>query len=356
MEENTTKEEVAEQKKKKTTSRLVKIAVAFVVVLIVGFFGFTTEVREGSSAVILRFGAPRAEITEAGLYFKLPWPFETVKSYDSRVQYVESSNLETTTKDKRNVILQSYALYRVTDPLKFHNSIGSTEQVESYIKDQIFSATNGVLGSYNLTALVSLEKEEIRQDEIQQKIYEAVSETCEANYGVTIDDVSILRISFPDTNLTNVFEQMKADRQKEIDAILAEARKNADKIVSDADTEYARIVAQAEVEAAEINAKTEAEVAKIYAEAQAANLELYQFLRELDTITSSVSESTVLVVTADSYPFNILLNYSEMLTDESDETVCKDLNYILQRLPEQERNDLINAVYQLIRESGKVQE
>ncbi|MBR4767447.1 MAG: protease modulator HflC, partial [Lachnospiraceae bacterium] len=312
-----------------------------------------TVVREGTSAVILRFGAPRAEITVAGLYFKLPWPFETVTTYDSRLQYLESSDLETTTKDNRNVILKSYALWSVSDPLKFHNSVGSKSIVENYIRDQIFSATNSVLGAYRLTELVSLEKEEIKTEEIQDKIFTAVRTTCEESYGVKVSDVSILRISLPDTNLVSVFEQMKADRQKEIDAILAEARKNADKITTDADTEYSRIVADAEIEAANINAETEKQVAEIYAEAQAANLELYKFLRELDTVVASVSSKTVMVVNADTYPFNVLSNYGEFLTDESDETVVKDLNYILNQMDETDRKALVDAVYQLIREAGE---
>ncbi|MBQ9131413.1 MAG: protease modulator HflC [Clostridia bacterium] len=334
-----------------------RVFIAAALVVVIGYFGFTCEVREGTCAVILRFGAPRAEITEAGLYFKLPWPFETVTVYDNRLQYLESNSLETTTKDNRNVILQSYALWSINDPLKFHNSIGSQEKVENYIRDQIFSATNSVLGSYELTSLVSLEKEQIRSDEIQEKIYAAVKNTCEANYGITVNDVSILRISLPDTNLESVFEQMRADRQKDIDTILAEAQKNADMITGSANTKYTEIVSGATIEAAEINAKTEAEVSRIYSEAQSANLELYQFLKELDTIIASVAYDTVLVVTADSYPFNILLNYSDMLEDgDGNETVINDLNYILSQLPEEDRNALIDAIYALIREAGGTQQ
>ena len=332
-----------------------KILISLVLIVVIGYFGFTCEVREGTCAVILRFGAPRAEITEAGLYFKLPWPFETVVTYDDRLQYLESNSLETTTKDNRNVILQSYALWSINDPLKFHNSIGSLEKVETYINDQIFSATNSVLGSYELTSLVSLEKEQIKSDEIQEKIFNAVKSTCEMNYGISVSDVSILRISLPNTNLESVFQQMRADRQKDIDTILAKAQAEADKITSDANTQYTEIVSNAQIQAAEINAKTQAEVAKIYAAAQAANMELYQFLKELDTIVASVAYDTVLVVTADSYPFNILLNYKDLITEDGNETVINDLNYILKQLPEEDRNALIDAIYELINAAGGVQ-
>ena len=81
----------------------VKITVAAIVVLVLGFFAFTTQVREGSGAIILRFGAPRKVVTDAGLYLKLPWPFESVVKFDGRQQYLESDYLETTTKDKRKI-------------------------------------------------------------------------------------------------------------------------------------------------------------------------------------------------------------------------------------------------------------
>lgn len=342
----------AVQTDSKTSALWLKIVLGLVLVLLIGFFGFTSVVREGNCAVILRFGAPRAEITEAGLYFKLPWPFETVTMYDSRLQYLESNALETTTKDNRNLILQSYALWSIKDPLRFHNSIGSQAKVENYIKDQIFNATNSVLGSYELTALVSLEKEALRSDEIQAKIFSMVKENCEKNYGVTIADVSILRIFLPDTNLESVFEQMRADRQKDIDTILAEAQRDASIIISDTDAAYYEILSKAEIEAADIYAQTEAEVAKIYAEAQNANLELYQFLKELNTIVSSVKEDTILVVTADTYPFNVLLDYSNSLTDEGNNTVIHDLEYILTQLPKKDREALVDAIYELIEKAG----
>lgn len=340
--------QVKEKKQRSVTFTVLKYVIAAVLVLLLVYFGFTCEVREGSCAVILRFGAVREEITEAGLYFRLPWPFETVVSYDSRLQYLESNYLETTTKDKRNVIIQSYVVWSIEDPVLYHNSVGSQGKVDTYIKDQVFSATNSVMGAYELSSLVSLEKEQIKTEEIQNEICSRVRERCAANYGISISDVSILRLSLPDTNLESVFEQMRADRQKDIDTILANAQRDANKITSDADAEAAQIVADGVTAAADIKAKTETEVARIYAEAQAANLELYQFLKQLDTVIASVGDTTVLVVKADEYPFKVLTEYGSYLTDEGNETVVKDLSYILTQLNETDREALISAVSELI--------
>jgi len=336
----------------KNKNNIIKILISVAVVVVIGFFAFTVQVREGNGAIILRFGAERKVITDSGLYLRLPWPFESVVSFDLRQQYLESDYLETTTKDNRNIILQSYAVWSVSDPLLYVNSVGSQAKAETYIKDQIFSATNSVMGAYELSALVSLDTEKINTEEIQEKIFKQVQTNCESNYGIIIADVNILRISLPDTNLESVFDQMTADRQKDIDTILANAERDANKIVADADAQAAQIIADGEIKAAEIKAKTEKEVAEIYAQAQAANVELYKFLQELDTLVASVNEGSVLVVTADSYPFNLLLEYSKMEnTGTSDEVIIKDLNYIMTQLSDKDRQELTNAISTLLTEA-----
>ena len=342
------KEAARQPKKTEAIAAAVKYIIAALLLLVLVWFGFVCQVREGSCAVVLRFGAVRQEITEAGVYFKLPWPFETVVTYDSRSQYLESNRLETTTSDKRNIILQSYVVWKIDDPVLYHNAVGAQGTVNTYINDQVFSATNSTMGGYRLTELVSLEKEEIKIDQIQQDIYTRVHDTCLANYGIDVADVSILRISLPGTNLESVFAQMTVDRQKDIDAIIAQAQLESTQITTAAQTEAAKITADGNTEAARINSETETEVARIYAEAQAANLELYQFLMNLDTMVSSVNENTVLVVRADEYPFNILTKYSASMEVEGNTTVINDLSYILGKLPQKDRQALVSAISGLI--------
>lgn len=327
---------------------VLKYVTAAVLILLLVYFGFTCEVREGNCAVIFRFGAPRNEITEAGLYFRLPWPFETVVSYDNRLQYFEANYLEPTTKDKRQVQVQSYVTWKISDPLKYHNKVGSQGTVAGFLNDKVFDATNSVMGAYALSELVSLDTEQVKTEQIQNEIFVRVRDNCYDSYGIEVVDVSILRLSLPDNNLESVFEQMRADRQKDIDTILANAQRDANKITSDADAEASKIISDGVNAAADIKAQTETEVSRIYAEAQQANLELYQFLKQLDTIVASVGESTVLVVRADEYPFKVLTEYGDYLTDESDEVVIKDLSYILTQLPEADRAALTAAIYELI--------
>ncbi|MBR2907334.1 MAG: hypothetical protein IKC26_04745 [Clostridia bacterium] len=338
--------------KEKRSFPIFKILIAVILVAAFFYFGFTCEVREGECAVILRFGEVREEINDAGLYLKLPWPFESTVKYDNRLQYYESTYLETITNDSRNIIIQSFAAWEIEDPVRYHNSVGSRGTINANIEDQLRSVINGVVGTYDLSAIVSMDKEQIKIEAIQQQICERVRENCRQNYGIYIKDVNFLRISLPDTNLQSIFDQMTADRQKEIDSILAQAERDANIIISEADSDAAAIIAGGVTSAAEINAKTETEVARIYAEAQAANLELFRFLKQLDTFVASIGSNTVLVVKADEYPFNVLTQYGDYLTNENDQTIIKDLSYILTKLPEADREALISAISDLIEEAS----
>ena len=348
-------------KKKKTDAKeksavlttVAKYVTAVLVLLVLFWFGFVCQVREGSCAVVLRFGKVRQEITEAGVYLKLPWPFETVVNYDTRLQYLESNKLETTTSDKRNIILQSYVVWKIEDPVLYHNSVGAQGKADYYIKDQVFSATNSTMGGYRLTEMVSLEKEEIKIDQIQQDIYQRVHDVCLENYGIDVTDVSILRLSLPEDNLQSVFAQMIADREKEITAIVSQAKLEAAQIEADAKQEAAEIIANGTNDAAKTDAETETLVAKIYAEAQSANMELYEFLMDLDTLLNSVGPDTTLVVKADQYPFNVLTKYSQNMSAEGDKTAINDLTYIMDQMTETERIDLTNAVVSLLRQTSQ---
>ena len=357
--ENNEKMTISREPREKTSfgMRFLKVFIALILVTAIAYFGFTFEVREGNCAVVLRFGAPRAEITESGLYFRLPWPFENVVQYENRMQYLESNAQETVTKDKRNIILSSYVIWQVENPLIFHNSVGAYGSTVTYIDQQIRSATQSTMGAYELTELVSLDTEKIKTEEIQQKIFEKVKENCEKNYGIKIIDVSILRLSLPDINLQSVFDQMRQDRQTDIDTILANAEKEASRITTEAEVKAEEIIAQGTNEAAKIKADTEKAVAQIYADAQAANLELFTFLKTLDTLAASVNSSTVLVRNTDEYPFNALKDYANMLEDEGDTVIIEDLSYLLTQLNETDRQALIDAIGKLLEEAvkGKVQ-
>lgn len=285
---------------------LIKWIFALIVAAIIGFFGFVFKVNEGNCAVVTRFGAARAEITEAGMYFRLPWPFENVTIYDARKQYMDSGYLETLTHDKKNVIMQTYAIWSISDPLKYYTSVGNTALAEKYLGDLITNSKNGTMGTYDLSSLVSMKEEDIKITEIEQLMLADVGEHAREQYGIEVHDLHLKRLGLPTTNVKSVFSQMQAERQKYIDQLLAEGERDAKIIKSESDAQAAQIIAEGREQAAQINAETEREVAQIYADAHTQDTELYSFLRKLAALEASVDANTVMIIEMDQAPFDVL--------------------------------------------------
>jgi membrane protease subunit HflC len=274
-------------------------------VIVIGF-GFTLTVREGSAAIVSNFGKVRAVYTESGLYAKLPWPFEKVVTFDMRRQGMDSGLVETLTSDKKNIILQVCVIWSIADPLKFHIGIGSNATAEKYLNDLVANAKNGVLGKYPLSALVSTNAEDVKIDLVSREIQEQVARKAEEDYGIKVTALKIKRLSFPEANIDDVFQQMITERQKHSVRLISEGERDAAIIIGNANAEAAEIKSEGKQKAAEIDAETERKVAEIYSEAYAKDPELFTFLKKLMALENSVNENTVIIMTSDETPFDII--------------------------------------------------
>ena len=147
---------------------------------------------------------------------------------------------------------------------------------------------------------------DIKIDEIEAAMLQEVQSHALEQYGIQVHELRLKRVGLPATNVQSVFTQMQADRQKYIDQLLAEGERDAQIIMSESDAEVAAIVAEGREEAAAINAETEREVAEIYASAHSQDPELYEFLQKLAALENSVDEDTVMIITMDTPPFDVL--------------------------------------------------
>ena len=283
-----------------------KWVLAAVALGLIAFFGFTFQVQERQLALVLRFGAPRSVVTQSGLHFRLPWPFEEVRHYDGRLRYQESGFLETLTRDKKNVVLQTWTTWQISDPLKFATAVGNDEQASKYLDDLTTNATNGVMGNYDLTALVSLDEGDLKIEKIEGDLFDQVADSAQRQYGVRVTAVKLRRVGFPSSNMASVLNQMSADRQKQVVRLAAEGERDASAIRGDADVQAATIRANAQEEAAAITAQSEKDVSAIYAAAHSKDPELFKFLTKLRVLEAAVNESTVLVLRTFQSPFDVL--------------------------------------------------
>ena len=334
---------------------VLKIVIAITLVLVIFYFGFTCTVREGNAAIITRFGKPRETITEAGLHLKLPWPFESVITYDNREQYYETTYTESLTKsltkDSKNIAFKFYVVWKIDDPLKYHIATtqnGTSIDVNNVIETSARNAIATTIGKYELSDIVSSSNENLKIDQFQSEIYQKIKASCLSTYSMNIVDVKILRISYPDENIDAIVNNIARERENYAALVESQGEQEKQSIIDSASEEAARIDGSAKAEYNEIIKDAENEVASIYAAAQEANIELYKFLKELDVIVNSVNSNSVLIVDANNYPFNILLDYVQK-GDESS-AVIEDIEEIFNNIGESDKAELLDAIYKLLTE------
>ena len=280
--------------------------VGIVAVVIIALSATAFVVPEGEAAIVTRVGRPLAVRADPGLHWKLPWPVDEAIRVDLRRRVFRSGHSEMLTRDKKNVVLLSYAVWRVTDPLLFHQAVGSVASAEVKLDGLITNAAIGVLGRYDLSAIVSTDADTLRLDAIQGELLAQTVSVASERYGVDIERVAFERVSLPEENTASVFDQMRAERRQYAAELTAEGAREASRIRSEADLEASRIRAEGTEEAARIRGEAEAEAARIYAEAHDVDPDLYRFLRSLETIDQVVGEQTTVILRTDSEPFRLL--------------------------------------------------
>ena len=276
------------------------------ILLGLAFYAFTWQLREGSVAIRLRLGRAVDVVDSAGLHGKLPWPVDQIVFLDGRRRVLKTRHTEMLTRDKKNVILLSYVVWRISDPLRFYQSVGSVEGGDSKLDGLVTNAKISVLGGYDLSALVSTKSEDLKTEEIEAAILGNVTTNATEKYGVRIEEVGFERLSLPESNTRFVFDQMRAERRQYAARYRAEGEREAQSIRSSTMLEVAGIRAEANEQAARIRGEAEAEAARIYADAHSADPDFYRFTRSLDSIGKVLNERTHVVLRTDSAPFELL--------------------------------------------------
>ncbi len=287
---------------------LLRWIVGGVAVAVLGLYATAFQVREGRTTLVTRFGEPVRAVETAGLAWKLPWPIDRTTHIDRRWRVFETRHGETLTRDKKNVILLAYAVWRVEDSWTYLRSIGSDEAAAERLDSLVLDAQAQVIGAHDLAALVSTEPDELEVEAIEAELLAAVAAASE-RYGIEVSHVGFKRLSLPQENITKVFQQMRAERAREAAGFRAEGEERASTIRSETDEETAKITATAQEEAARIRGKAEAEAAETYATAQALDPDLYRFLRKLqalETVLGAGDSRASLILRTDSAPFGLL--------------------------------------------------
>jgi len=266
----------------------------------------TYQVRENEFAVLTAFGKPVRVVRAPGLYARLPWPFQSVQRFDTRLDFYEARISEALTLDKRNIIVPVFIAWRIDDPLRFLKAVGSAENARARFDALVTSARNSVLASYEFRQLVTSDGTALRLVAMEDEITKIVREQAGQLFGVVVEKVGVKRLSLPEANTEFVFRRMRAEREQFAAKFRAEGRQQADELRAQTEAKKSTVVAEARREAEEIRGRAEAESAAIYAKAHGEDPEFYAFLRELQVLKQTVGNNTTIVLDTDSEPFRLL--------------------------------------------------
>ncbi len=285
---------------------LTRVLIAAVVVTILGFAMFSFQVASNEAVVLTRFGSPVRTLSDPGLFFKFPWPVDTVNRFDTRLAFYDTRLSEALTQDKRNVILPVFLAWRVADPRKFLEALGTPAAAPTKLDSLATSARNALLGRYDFAQLVSTDPEKLKLVEFETRLAESIRPQALSAFGIAIEQVGLKRIALPETNTLYVFERMKAERGQYAAKYRAEGRREAEEIRAKTDAERTVLLAEAQQYAEQTKGKAEAEAARIYAEAHSQDPKFYTFTRELEALKKVTRENTTLILDTDTAPFNQL--------------------------------------------------
>ncbi len=250
-------------------------------------------VDETKQAIVLQFGKPIRAIKDPGLNWKLPF-IQNVVFFEDRLLVYDAAPTEIITKDKKTLIVDNYARWKIIDPLKFLQTVRDLNGAQARLDDIIYSELRVDLGLFDMSEIVSE-----RREGIMKRVTEISNEKANI-YGIEIVDVRIKRVDLPPENEKFIFDRMRAERERIAKQYRAEGQEESAKIIAETEREKTVILAEAYKTAQILKGEGEAEAVKIYAESFNQDPEFYKFYRTLEAYTKTFKDKTTVLLSTDS--------------------------------------------------------
>ena len=256
-------------------------------------------------AIIFALGEVKEVVSEPGLKFKLPPPFQNVAYFDKRILTIDTPDSDRfQTSEKKNLVVDSFVKWRIADPKQYYVSVRGLEaeavnQIQKFLRD----ALNNEIGKRTVNDMVSGARERVMQD-IRTKVNEDTK-----SLGVVIVDVRLKRVEYSDEIKDSVFRRMESERKRVANELRSTGVADGEKIRADADRQRSVIIAEAYRDAQRIQGEGDGKASAIYAQAFGQNPEFYNFYRSLEAYRNSFrSRNDVIVVDPSSEFFKYLKN------------------------------------------------
>lgn len=264
---------------------------AFVVVILLYLLGispfFVVDITE--TALVVQLGKPVRNVTEPGLYIKIPF-IQEITYFDKRLLGYDSPPEDVITQDKKTIVIDNYAKWRILDPLKVYQAFGSQRGALRRLHDIIYSELRVELGRHDLSEIVSETRADI------MRVVTKRSNAKAGEYGIEIQDVRIKRADLPEQNEKAVFQRMQAERERQAKQYRAEGEEEAEKIRSEAEKDREIILAEAYRESEELRGKGDAQAFKIYASAYKKDPGFFEFTRSMEAYKKSLADKSTTVI------------------------------------------------------------
>jgi len=263
-----------------------------VLLLFIGFLTFTGAffiVNETKQALVLQFGDPRKVITNPGLQFKIPFIQDAV-FLDSRLLNLDPQPEEMILSDQKRIIVDSFARYRIVDPLKFFQTVRNEATFSDRFGRIINAAVRGVIAQYSLASLLSEDRATIMGS------IQVIIKNEEKSFGVQIIDIRIGRTDLTEQVSNNVYQRMRSERDKEANLLRAEGEELSKEIRASADRQQTVIIAEAERTSSILRGEGDALKNKILGDAYGLDQEFFDFLRTMQACKETFGDTDMSMV------------------------------------------------------------
>lgn len=279
------------------TSSLVTAIVAFCVVVAAVQTFFIVDQTE--TAIVLQLGKPVGGTLGPGLHAKIPF-IQNVIFFDARLLDYDAKAAEVLTLDKKNMVVDNYAKWRIINPLLFYRTLHTVRHAQARLDDIIYAEVRVALGQYTLQDVVASKRGDI-MSEVTKK-----STALLAPYGIKVVDVRIKRTDLPKENAQAIYGRMRAERERQAKLYRSEGLEETEKIKSGANKDRTVILAEAQRQAEVIRGRGDAQAAAIWAEAVNKSPEFFAFVRSLEAYRKATATNTRVFLTPDSPFFKFL--------------------------------------------------
>jgi len=249
-------------------------------------------VNQYENVVVLEFGQAKRVETEAGLKFKLPW--QDIKRLDNRVLDLNANPKEVRSADKKQIIVDAFAKYKITDPIKYLERVKTETGLRAQFSNVVEDAILQVLGKVELDTMLTPERANVMQN-----ITDIVRRQS-SGLGIEVVDVRIMRTDFPPANSQKIYDRMKAEREREAKEFRAEGAEISKQITSAADREVSIILADAKKQAEITRGEGDQKANNIFAKSYGRDAEFAAFYRSMQAYKKALDKNdTTIVVNPD---------------------------------------------------------